>query len=78
MAQELMANMLGVLRESVTAAAGTLQAAGLIHSHRGHIAIIDRSGLDARACECYAVVKREYERLLPVRDIGSSDITTGR
>ncbi|MFC6672107.1 Crp/Fnr family transcriptional regulator [Marinobacterium aestuariivivens] len=65
MTQELIANMLGVRREGVTAAAGKLQAAGLIHYHRGHITIVDRAGLEARTCECYAVVKREYDRLLP-------------
>ncbi|MBY4675017.1 Crp/Fnr family transcriptional regulator [Marinobacterium arenosum] len=64
MTQELIANMLGVRREGVTAAAGKLQAAGLIHYHRGHITILDRAGLEARACECYAVVKHEYDRLL--------------
>nr|WP_067298231.1 Crp/Fnr family transcriptional regulator [Marinobacterium profundum] len=65
MTQELIANMLGVRREGVTEAAGKLQAAGLIHYQRGHISILDRAGLEARACECYAVVKREYDRLLP-------------
>lgn len=65
MTQELMANMLGVRRESVTEAAGNLQRAGLIEYHRGHISVLDRAGLEARACECYAVVKGEYKRLLP-------------
>ncbi len=65
MTQELIANMLGVRREGVTEAAGKLQAAGLIHYQHGHISILDRAGLEARACECYAVVKREYDRLLP-------------
>ncbi|SEG88680.1 Crp/Fnr family transcriptional regulator [Marinobacterium lutimaris] len=65
MTQELIANMLGVRREGVTAAAGKLQAAGLIHYHRGHITIVDRAGMEARTCECYEVVKREYDRLLP-------------
>jgi CRP-like cAMP-binding protein len=65
MTQELIANMLGVRREGVTAAALKLQAAGLIHYARGHISVLDRVGLEARTCECYAVVKREYERLLP-------------
>ncbi|MEX2239335.1 MAG: Crp/Fnr family transcriptional regulator [Burkholderiales bacterium] len=65
MTQELIANMLGVRREGVTEAAGMLQAAGLIHYRRGHISILDRSGLEARVCECYAVVKKEYDRLLP-------------
>jgi len=63
--QELIANMLGVRREGVTEAAGHLQAAGLIHYSRGHIAVLDRPKLEKRACECYAVVKREYDRLLP-------------
>lgn len=63
--QELIANMLGVRREGVTEAAGKLQSAGLIHYRRGHITVIDRAGLEARACECYAVVKKEFDRLLP-------------
>jgi CRP-like cAMP-binding protein len=65
MTQELIANMLGVRREGVTEAAGRLQAAGLIEYHRGHIRVIDRKGLEERVCECYAVVKKEYDRLLP-------------
>lgn len=65
MTQELMANMLGVRRESVSEAAGNLQRAGLIEYHRGHISVLDRTGLEARACECYGVVKAEYKRLLP-------------
>jgi CRP-like cAMP-binding protein len=65
MTQELIANMLGVRREGVTEAAGKLQDAGLIHYRRGHITVLDRAGLEARACECYAVVKRETDRLLP-------------
>jgi CRP-like cAMP-binding protein len=65
MTQELIANMLGVRREGVTEAAGHLQAAGLIHYSRGKIKVLDRPGLEARVCECYAVVKREYDRLLP-------------
>ena len=65
MTQELIANMLGVRREGVTEAAGQLQKAGLIRYQRGHITVIDRAGLEARTCECYAVVKREYDRLLP-------------
>jgi CRP-like cAMP-binding protein len=65
MTQELIANMLGVRREGVTQAAGNLQKAGLIEYQRGHITVIDRAGLEARACECYAVVKKECERLLP-------------
>ncbi|WP_448097527.1 Crp/Fnr family transcriptional regulator [Luteibacter yeojuensis] len=65
MTQELIANMLGVRREGVTEAAGHLQRAGLIHYRRGHITVLDREGLERRTCECYAVVKREYDRLLP-------------
>lgn len=65
MTQELIANMLGVRREGVTEAAGNLQRAGLIKYHRGHITVLDRAGLEARACECYAVVKKEFDRLLP-------------
>ncbi len=65
MTQELMANMLGVRREGVTEAAGKLQAAGLIEYRRGHIRVLDRRGLEARVCECYAVVRRERERLFP-------------
>ena len=67
MTQESIANMLGVRREGVTEAAGKLQKDGLIHYSRGHIAVLDRPGLEARVCECYAVVKKEYERLLPDR-----------
>ncbi|MFN5541677.1 MAG: Crp/Fnr family transcriptional regulator [Betaproteobacteria bacterium] len=65
MTQELIANMLGVRREGVTEAAGQLQKAGLIRYQRGHITVTDRKGLEARSCECYAVVKKEYDRLLP-------------
>jgi CRP-like cAMP-binding protein len=65
MTQELIANMLGVRREGVTAAAGHLQEAGLIRYRRGRITLLDRAGLETRSCECYAVVKREYDRLLP-------------
>jgi Mn-dependent DtxR family transcriptional regulator len=57
--------MLGVRREGVTEAAGKLQAEGLIHYSRGHITVMDRARLEERVCECYAVVKREYDRLLP-------------
>jgi CRP-like cAMP-binding protein len=65
MTQELIANMLGVRREGVTSAAGHLQRAGLIHYNRGKITVIDRPGLEARVCECYQVVKNEFDRLLP-------------
>jgi CRP-like cAMP-binding protein len=65
MTQELIANMLGVRREGVTAAALKLQEAGLISYARGHILVLDRAGLEKRTCECYEVVKREYDRLLP-------------
>jgi Mn-dependent DtxR family transcriptional regulator len=65
MTQELIANMLGVRREGVTEAAGQLHKAGLIEYQRGHITVLDRPGLEQRTCECYAVVKREYDRLLP-------------
>jgi len=65
MTQELIANMLGVRREGVTEAALKLQKAGLIKYTRGHITILDRDGLEKRTCECYAVVKHEYDRLLP-------------
>ena len=65
MTQELIANMLGVRREGVTEAAGNLQRAGLIHYSRGHITVLDRPGLEARVCECYQVVKKEFDRLLP-------------
>ncbi|MCE9665485.1 Crp/Fnr family transcriptional regulator [Halomonas sp. M5N1S17] len=64
MTQELIANMLGVRREGVTEAAGKLQRAGLISYRRGHISILDRPGLEARVCECYTVVRKEYDRLL--------------
>jgi len=67
MTQELIANMLGVRREGVTEAALKLQSAGLIRYARGHITVLDRPGLEARTCECYAVVRREYQRLLPDR-----------
>lgn len=65
MTQELIANMLGVRREGVTEAAGRLQKAGLISYARGKIEVLDRSGLENRSCECYGVVKLEYDRLLP-------------
>ncbi len=64
MTQELIANMLGVRRQGVVEAAGKLQSGGLIEYRRGRIRVLDRPGLEARVCECYAVVKREYDRLL--------------
>ena len=67
MTQELIANMLGVRREGVTEAAGKLHADGLIQYSRGHIKVLDRAKLEHRVCECYAVVKKEYDRLLPYK-----------
>jgi CRP-like cAMP-binding protein len=72
MTQELIANMLGVRREGVTEAAGKLQARGLISYSRGRITVLDRPGLEAQVCECYAVVKKEYDRLLPTK---TADVT---
>ncbi|MEO7206874.1 MAG: Crp/Fnr family transcriptional regulator [Steroidobacteraceae bacterium] len=66
MTQELIANMLGVRREGVTEAAGRLDKAGVIRYARGRITVLDRSQLEKRTCECYAVVKKEYDRLLPM------------
>ena len=68
MTQELIANMLGVRREGVTEAAGRLQRDGLIQYSRGHIEILDRERLEGRVCECYQVVKTEFDRLLPMGD----------
>ena len=65
MTQELIANMLGVRREGVTEAAGRLQKEGLISYRRGKIEVLDRLALEKKSCECYAVVKKEYDRLLP-------------
>ena len=67
MTQGLLAATLGVRRESVTEAAGLLQRAGLVRYKRGHITVLDRTGLQRRACECYQVVRQEYARLLPYR-----------
>jgi len=67
MTQELIANMLGVRREGVTEAAGQLHRAKLIDYSRGRITVLDREALERRSCECYAVVKKEYDRLLPAR-----------
>lgn len=68
MTQELIANMLGVRREGVTEAALKLQHLGIIKYARGHIKVLDRDALESRVCECYAVVKKEYDRLLPDED----------
>jgi CRP-like cAMP-binding protein len=68
MTQELIANMLGVRREGVTEGALKLQQDGLIRYARGRISVLDRGGLERRTCECYAVVKKEYDRLLPLRE----------
>ena len=78
MTQELIANMLGVRREGVTAAARDLQAAGLIHYSRGRITILDRVKLEQRVCECYGVVKTEFDRLLPYRLPSTATTTDGR
>ncbi len=67
MTQELVASMLGVRREGITEAAGDLQRAGIISYRRGHISVIDRKGLEARSCECYAVVRKELARLAACR-----------
>ena len=64
MTQEMVAGMLGVRREGVTEAAGRLQEAGVVRYRRGHLAVLQRTGLEARACECYAVVRKEFSRLL--------------
>ena len=76
MTQELIANMLGVRREGVTEAAGRLQAEGLIHYRRGHIKVLDRAKLEKCVCECYAVVKKEFDRLLPYKIHGLPNTTT--
>lgn len=73
MTQELIANMLGVRREGVTEAAGKLQKDKLINYSRGHITVLDRPGLEKRVCECYAVVKKEMDRLLPQSKLTRSD-----
>ena len=65
MTQELIANMLGVRREGVTESAGKLQRLGMIHYNRGHVVVVNRPALESHSCECYAVVKKEFDRLLP-------------
>jgi len=65
MTQELISNMLGVRREGVTESAGKLQSAGIIKYSRGHITVLDRAKLEQQCCECYRVVKKEFDRLLP-------------
>ena len=75
--QEVIGNLLGARREGITAAAAGLQRKGLIRCRRGHIAVLDRLRLEARACECYAVVKREYARLLPGNRQSKSHVPSG-
>jgi Mn-dependent DtxR family transcriptional regulator len=72
MTQELIANMLGARREGVTEGAVKLQRAGLIRYARAHITVLDRAGLEKRSCECYLVVKKEDDRLLPAQLANSS------
>ena len=76
MTQELIANMLGVRREGVTEAALKLQDAGLIRYVRGRITVLDRPALEQRSCECYAVVKTEYDRLLPAAVAAVATVAT--
>lgn len=71
MKQELIAAMLGVRREGISETAARLQREGLIRYTRGHIAVLDRSRLEERACECYEAIRREYARLLPAHDIAA-------
>ena len=77
MTQELIATMLGVRREGITESAGNLQRAGMISYRRGHITVLDRAGLEARACECYGVVKNEFQRMLHDGKIADSRPTLG-
>lgn len=78
MTQELIANTLGVRREGVTEAAGRLQAAGIINYSRGHISVINRHQLETKACECYAVVRKEFDRLLPTHTLQTDTVRTGQ
>jgi CRP-like cAMP-binding protein len=78
MTQESLAHMLGVRREGVTGSAGKLQRAGLINCTRGHILVLDREGIEKRTCECYAVVKKEYDRLLPKAEVKVPSGAEGR
>jgi CRP-like cAMP-binding protein len=78
MTQELIANMLGVRREGVTEAAGNLQRAKVIRYSRGHITVLDRARLEEEACECYAVVKKEFDRLLSDIPVGDSFRPSGQ
>jgi CRP-like cAMP-binding protein len=78
MTQELIANMLGVRREGVTTAAGHLQKDGLISYNRGHILVLDRPGLERRVCECYSVVRKEFERLLSDIPLGDPFAPVGQ
>ena len=78
MTQELISNMLGVRREGVTEAAGRLQSQGLIEYTRGRITVLDRPGLERACCECYAVVKQEFDRLLPDVQASRNDAETAR
>jgi CRP-like cAMP-binding protein len=75
MTQELIATMLGVRREGITEAAGELQRAGFIRYRRGHITVLERTGLETRSCECYAVVKKEWGRLLPTAQTTSRSLS---
>ena len=76
MTQELIANMLGVRREGVTEAVGKLQKLGVITHSRGHITVLDRSALERLSCECYAAVKRETDRLLPIGQLETANSST--
>ena len=76
--QDLIARMLGVRREGITEAAGRLQQAGCVRYRRGHITVLDRAGLQARTCECYAVLRKEIERLLPDTQTRHAAISAAR